>query len=97
MQGLHRTTDQCPECHGDGTVECPCCSCEVTCDHCYGSGWNPERLDAIGWISASDRFVRKHRATVGWFEGNRFMGRQTLDGEHRLPIDPYVYAEVKTQ
>lgn len=39
LNGFPQVRAECPECFGDGEVECPCCgSCGVECDECEGSG-----------------------------------------------------------
>jgi hypothetical protein len=42
---LIRCEDECPECEGEGTVECDACEHEIDCKDCEGTG----HCDGCGW------------------------------------------------
>ena len=42
----------CPECKGYGEVYCECCGNEVTCEHCRGREYDPDKIDLDAYEAA---------------------------------------------
>ena len=59
MGWLGKSEYNCPECDGDGECECSCCGAELECDHCNGTGWDPEQVDIDGFARAVDALEQK--------------------------------------
>ncbi len=57
MGWLGESEYNCPECEG-GLVECPVWSIQE-CEHCHGTGWDPERVDVVGFKAACDSLNEK--------------------------------------
>jgi len=45
MGWLGESKYNCPECDGEGEVECCECGSEYACKHCAGTGWDPFQVD----------------------------------------------------
>lgn len=42
----------CPECDGEGEVECCCCDNETECEACNGTGLDDDRIDVAAFTAA---------------------------------------------
>ena len=77
-------TEWCPECCGDGTIECDQCGTQIECPTCDGTALDGETYDLSRWSEAEHKFQATHGTTYGLSEGGEYIGRQTLDGKERL-------------
>lgn len=52
----------CPECEGAGEYDCSECGIgEIDCDHCEGTGWDPEQVDVAAFQAAVEVMHQKAR------------------------------------
>lgn len=79
MGWLGESKYNCPECDGEGETECGECSAEHECEHCSGSGWNPELIDVPAFLAVSKK-LSLGGITCEWIEGGRRIGRRICAG-----------------
>ena len=65
-------TYPCPECYGEGEVECGECGCEHECERCGGTGLDPALVDIERF-----RLAEKEHGLPSWAleEKGQFVGR----------------------
>ncbi len=61
MGWLGESEFNCPECDGEGEVECCDCGSEIDCDHCAGTGWDADQVDITAFIAAEGALNQKIR------------------------------------
>lgn len=60
-------SEDCKQCEGSGTVECPCCSNDTDCKECEGSGesGSTHPFAKLEW-RGTDTFIQKRKFNTGY-------------------------------
>ncbi len=80
----------CPECKGDGNIECSECGAEHECDHCRGTGYNPEVVDLDCWLAGRKTFLERWGGAVGMFDQGLRVGLESLQGNAAIDVRNYL-------
>lgn len=79
MSSFSTSRFACHECSGEGSVDCCSCEQEVECDHCEGTGLDPDVIDLDLWRAAEEKLKTNERgafvSTWAWIEGGEWVGR----------------------
>lgn len=81
MGWLGKSEYNCPECDGDGEYDCPECGAECVCDHCDGTGWDPDKVDVPAFAKAEEALFQIMRdakcaaLTSEWIVDGKRLGR----------------------
>ncbi len=83
----------CPECSGDGNIECSECGVERECDHCRGTGYDPEVVDLDRWLAGRKKFLKRWGGAVGMFEEGQRVGLETFHRNAAIDVRNYLREE----
>ncbi len=86
----------CPECDGDGEVECCECGSDKDCEACDGSGIDTEKINVKAYNAAChDAFKKSKRGSWDVVENRLLIGR--TDGKAVVPISAFSFEREKRE
>jgi hypothetical protein len=76
MAWSEKSEYECPECAGEGEVECDCCGATNDCEYCNGCRLDPQKIDVAAYEKAC-RNMKHEGGAWDWIEDGHWIGRET--------------------